>query len=300
MEIYLGEFSALLAALCFSLATTAFTFAGRKFSATFSMTLSMLLSFLFLLPFHLALTGEVFPSDASLDHWWLLGASSVIGYVISSVMLLRAFQYIGPRLTMLIVSFTPVFGALLAWLFIGQALSSIAIAGIALVIFGIAWVVADGKTYQLNLSAADYRRGLALAVAGAFGQGVSYVFMSEGVSDGFHPMSAGVIRTLVGVAFLWFYMALRGQLLADLRMIPREWRALALLAVGSLTGPVIGTSLVLLSLQYISVGVSSTLSGTTPIILIPVGYLVFKERIGIRAIMGSLLAIAGIALLFSP
>ena len=263
------------------------------------MTVSMLLSFLFLLPFHLALVGEVFPSDASLDHWWLLGGSSLIGYVISSVMLLRAFQFIGPRLTMLIVSFTPVFGALLAWLLIGQALSLIAIAGIALVTFGIAWVVADGKTYQVNLSAADFRRGLALAVGGAFGQAVAYVMMSEGVSDGFHPMSAGLIRTLVGVGVLWFYMAARGQLLGDLRSIPRAWRALALLAVGSLTGPVIGTSLVLLSLQYISVGVSSTLSSTTPIILIPIGLVVFKERIGPRAIMGSLLAIAGIALLFS-
>ena len=300
MENYLGEFSALLAALCFSLTTTAFTFAGRKFSATFSMTLSMLISFLFLLPFHLLLVGELFPVDATRDHWWLLGGSSLIGYVISSIMLLRAFQYIGPRLTMLIVSFTPVFGALLAWLFIGQTLSSIAIAGITLVTFGITWVVADGKAYQMNLSAADYRRGLALAVGGAFGQGVSYVLMSEGVSDGFNPMSAGIIRTLVGAAILWFYMAVRGDLMASLRSISREGRALVLLTLASLTGPVIGTTLVLLSLQYISVGVSSTLTGTTPVILIPIGYVVFKERISPRAVMGSLLAIAGIALLFTP
>ena len=288
-----------MAALCFSLATAAFALAGRKFSATFSMTLSLLISFIFLLPIHQAMLGQVFPFGASLERWWLLGGSSLIGYVISSIMLLRAFQYIGPRLTMLIGVFTPVFGAILAWFVIGQALPPRSLAGIALVMLGIIWVVSEGAKYQLDLGTEDYRRGLLFAAGGAFGQGVSYVLMSEGVRDGFHPMSAGLIRTLVGVVILWVYMSVRGDLMQNLRSILRERRALIMLTVASLTGPVVGTSLVLLSLQYASVGVSSTLTGMAPILLIPISYLVFKEKISLRAVLGTMVAIAGVAVLFS-
>lgn len=299
MENFLGELTALLAAICFSLATTAFTLAGRKFSATYSMALSLLISLIFLLLIHQVMLGEIFPLGASLDRWWLLGGSSLIGYVISSVMLLRAFQYIGPRLTMLIGSFTPVCGALLAWLVIGQALPPRSIAGISLVIVGIVWVISDGARYQVALGSADYRRGLLLAVGGAVGQGISYVLMSEGVKDGFHPMSAGVIRTLIGVVIFLIYMSGRGILMRDLRLILRERRALFILTIASLTGPVVGTTLVLLSLQYTSIGVSSTLTGTTPLLLIPISFLVFKETIGPRAVLGTLVAIAGVAVLFS-
>jgi drug/metabolite transporter (DMT)-like permease len=36
----------------------------------------------------------------------------------------------------------------------------------------------------------------------------------------------------------------------------------------------------------------------TPIILLPVSYFVFKEKIGWQAILGTVLAIAGVAILF--
>jgi hypothetical protein len=36
--------------------------------------------------------------------------------------MLDAYQHVGPRLTMLVMSFAPVLGAVLAWLFLGQTL----------------------------------------------------------------------------------------------------------------------------------------------------------------------------------
>jgi drug/metabolite transporter (DMT)-like permease len=62
---------------------------------------------------------------------------------------------------------------------------------------------------------------------------------------------------------------------------------------------VIAGSLLLLSFQFIPVGVSTTLSHTTSIMLIPIGYFVFKERITLRAIIGTFVTIIGIAILFT-
>ena len=299
LETYIGELSALGAALSFALASTTFTLAGRKFGATVSMALSLQISLVFLILMHHALLGEPFPSSASLERWTLLGASSLSGYVVSSVMLLRSFQYIGPRLAMLIGSITPIVAALLAWVFLGQGLSSIAVFGIVVVVAGIGWVVSDDAGRDLQMKNANYSRGLALAVGSAIGQGTSFALMSEGVAGGFHAMSASVIRTLVGLVILWLVIIARGKLRENLRLVWAEPRALLILTFASLVGPVIGTTLVLLSLQYTSVGISSTLTGTTPILLIPIGYVVFADKITPRAVIGAMIAIAGVALLFA-
>ncbi len=299
LENLIGEVSALSAAFCFSLASTTFTLAGRKFGASASMALSLLISLACLLPIHHLMLGEVFPMSASLDKWLLLASSSLAGFVISSLLLLRSFQYIGPRLAMLVGASTPIFAALMAWIFLGQGLPTYALIGITLVTGGIFWVISEDAIHSFKQENADYAKGLLMAIASAIGQGASFVLMSEAMTDGFHAMSASLIRTLVGVFVLWVLIALRGKLGHNLKLIAAEPKALLLILLASISGPVIGATLVLLSLQFTSVGISSTLTGTTPILLIPIAHLVFGERITSRAVFGTIVAIIGVAFLFA-
>ena len=67
---------------------------------------------------------------------------------------------------------------------------------------------------------------------------------------------------------------------------------------GAAAGPTIAVTLTLFAIQNAEVGVASTLTSLTPIILLPAGYFAFKERFGWQAIVGTLLAITGVALLF--
>ena len=67
---------------------------------------------------------------------------------------------------------------------------------------------------------------------------------------------------------------------------------------GSLTGPFIGVWLSLISVQKAPLGIASTLMSLMPIILLPVGYFLFDERIGMRAIGGTVVAFVGTAILF--
>ena len=299
MEGIIGETAALAAALCYSLASTTYTLAGRKIGASVSMAVSLIFSLIFLLPIHLVLLGEVFPFSTSPERWLILAASSLAGFVISAIFLLRSFQYIGPRLAMLIGSTSPIFAALMAWILLGQELPAYAVAGIALVIGGVVWVVSQDAAETFKLKSANYSNGLLTALAAAIGMGSSYVLMSAGVSDGFHAMSAAIIRTVVGIVILWLYILLRGGLRDKLRPIITEPRALLFLLLAGLSGPVVGATLILLSLQFTSVGIASTLTSTTPILLIPISFLVFNEKITARAVVGTLVAIAGVAVLFA-
>ena len=54
----------------------------------------------------------------------------------------------------------------------------------------------------------------------------------------------------------------------------------------------------LLAIQYVEIGIASTLNSLTPVIILPISYFVFKEKVGWQAIAGTLLAIAGVAILF--
>ena len=299
MENFIGELAALGAALSFSLASTTYTLAGRKLGASISMALSLVVSLLFLLPLHQALMGEVVPHSASLSRWLLLGSSSLAGFVVSALFLLRSFQYIGPRLTMLIGSSSPVFAALMAWIILGQGLPTYAVAGIALVLSGVFVVLSGDSKGVFSQSQADYGKGVLMAFAAAIMQGASFVLMSEGVADNYPALSASLMRTVVGLVVLLALISARGKLRHNFTLISSEPRSLLMVMLAALSGPVIGTTLILVSLQFTSVGISSTLTGTTPILMIPISFLVFGERVTKRGLIGTLVAIAGVALLFA-
>ena len=301
MEAFIGELAALGAAFAFSFTSTSFTLAGRKFNAISSLAFSLPISMLVLTVVHLVTRGEVFPFSAGLDRWFYLTVSGIAGFVVSSIFLLRAFQYIGPRLSLLTASCSPILGAILAWIFLGQELPTNAILGIALVLGGIIWVVSESGDDKQKVEDVNphFRKGVLFAFAAALGQGVSFVFSSQGVSGDFPAMSASLMRTFVGMTTIWLVIVAQGGVQRNLKLIASESRAMVFILIAAVSGPVIGASLILVSLQFTSVGVSSTLANTTPIILIPIGYFIFKEKITVRAIVGTLVAIAGIAVLFT-
>jgi drug/metabolite transporter (DMT)-like permease len=73
---------------------------------------------------------------------------------------------------------------------------------------------------------------------------------------------------------------------------------LRLIAVGAFMGPFLGVWLSLFAIQHAEVGVVSTLMALPPVLLLPVSFVLFKERFGWQAVAGTLLAMSGIALLF--
>ena len=66
----------------------------------------------------------------------------------------------------------------------------------------------------------------------------------------------------------------------------------ALLSLSGLIGFFIGVSLSLLSLQYTSAGISSTITS-----IIPLSVLIFKEKIKLKEILGAIVTVAGVIIL---
>jgi len=89
-----------------------------------------------------------------------------------------------------------------------------------------------------------------------------------------------------------------GQVGSTFTALRQKPQVVRLLALGALVGPLLGVSASLLAVQHAEIGVASTLMALPPVLILPVSYFIFKEKIGWQAIAGTTVAIAGVAILF--
>lgn len=119
---YAGQIAALMTSLFFSFSSTFFTFATRKFGPMVVNRIRLVMAAVLLILIHWLLFGSSLPLNAGASRWFWLGISGIVGLVLGDVLLFQAYRYIGPRLAMLMLSLAPIIAALVAWMFLGEAL----------------------------------------------------------------------------------------------------------------------------------------------------------------------------------
>ena len=293
---YLGELAAIGSALAFAVNSGLFTAAGRRVGAGVVNRTRLLFAAFFAIISHWIFLGTPWPWDAEPEHWLWLGLSGLAGFVLGDAFLFQAFVWVGARISMLMMSLTPVIAALTAWLFLGESLTFWQIAGIALTLGGIAWVLWEGNGSQAAQDP-NYVKGILFGLGGAIGQALGIVLAKNGMQGDISPLSGNFIRLFTATALMWAYTLFKRQGQDTFSRLAGEGRALCSTAGGAFVGPFLGVSLSLFALQNASVGVISTLMALSPVFLLPIGYFWFKERFGWRAVAGTLLAMAGVALL---
>ena len=293
-----GELAALGAACAWTFSTSAFTVAGRRVGVMVLTRFRVLIAVLLLSLAHLATQGSLFPEGV--EPWRLarLGVSAFLDLVIGDSLLFFSFVLIGPRIGLLVTMLAPVFGALLAWQFLGEVLRPLEVAAIALTLAGVAWVVAERTEGQSRLASVPaYRRAVLLALGSAVAQSLHLVLVKEGLSDGFPAISAALIRMTVATIVLWSAAFVSRKALPTLHYLRADPRAAWIIAVGTLIGPFMGIWLSLIAVQAERVGVAATLMSLTPVLSLPVMRLVFRERISRQAVLGTFVALAGVAII---
>jgi drug/metabolite transporter (DMT)-like permease len=294
-----GELAALMTALCWSATAVFFTFAGRKVGSVVVNRTRLVMALVLISLTHWILIGSPFPTGAGPDRWLWLGLSGVIGLALGDAFLFQAYLWVGPRLGMLMMSLAPVIAALLAFAFLGEAMSWIQWLGLTVTLAGIALVVLEGnRGAQLAPERRDYRRGILFGIGAASGQAIGLVLAKQGLQGDFSALSGNWIRMASAVVALWGVTLLSGRAAPTLRKLVEERTAVLPILAGAITGPFVGVWLSLIAVQLTHVGVASTLIALPPVFLLPIGTLVFKERVGPGAIAGTAVAMVGVALLF--
>ncbi len=294
---HLGEIAALFTSVFFSFTAIIFSQSSHLVGSQITNRLRLVIALIYLLIINLILFGQPLPVGAGIERWFWLSLSGIIGLALGDMFLFRAYEHIGPRLGMLLLSLAPVIGALLAWLLFGETLRLGQIAGIALTLLGIAWVVTTRPAENSNHPHVD-GRGLLFGLLAATGQAVGLVLSKQGMTGDFSAFAGNAIRMLAAMAVFWLMTFAQRQGRETIEAARNNRPAVRLIAIGAFVGPVLGVSASLLAVQHGEVGVVSTLIALPPVFLLPISYFVYKERFGWQTVAGTLVAMSGVALLF--
>lgn len=302
---YLGELCAVATAVCWTVSSLSFGIASRAVGgiATNQFRLWAALPVLVLLVWWS--TGSAWPTTAPTGRIGLLAASGLAGLVLGDIGYFHALATIGPRLSSVVMATWPAMAAGLAALQ-GDLPTAAMLGGIALSTLGVAVVLLrsrEGTSWSPGLSVRQWWTGVGGALLGAFGQALGVVLARQAMAatadlpEGVDPLPATLVRMATAAVGLQLVAIVQRQPLALVAVVRHRaalWGALC----GMLFGPVLGVWLSMTATHLAPLPRAATLMALTPIFMMPVAKFAYGARIGLVGIAGTLLAVAGVAVLF--
>lgn len=292
-----------------------FTAAGRRIGPTTVNASRLCLAVLLLAVTHYARTGLWWPA---LEAWQVLflATSGLVGLTIGDQALFTAFVLIGPRVAMLVMTTAPLIATVVGWLVLGERLSPLALVGIAVTLTGVGVVIRERRTSDaaalFHASGPSYVRGLLLAAVGATCQAVGLLLSKQGMGYGWlphervlNPQAATFVRmcfaalTMLPI-LVWHLLRQRARRRAGV-VVQRPGSRLAgfgFAACGAVVGPYLGVWMSLVAAANVPLGVAQTLTSLPPVLILPLARTIHREVISPLAVVGALLAVAGVGLLF--
>jgi len=295
-QSHLGEMAALAAALCWTITAVAFETAGKKVGSISVNLIRLVFAFVLISIYNLFSRGMLLPLDASNSAWLWLTISGIIGFVIGDLFLFQAYVEVGARISMLIMSTVPPITAITGFILMGEKITPLGLVGMLITIGGIAIVVLTKNPDDKKVRLSHPIKGLIFAFIGALGQAFGLVFSKFGMGsyDPFAATQIRIIAAIIGFSIVITILKKWGELFVAFK----NRRAMKFISIGSFFGPFIGVSLSLLAVQHASTGIVSTITSITPILLIPVSIILFKEKVFPKEIFGAIITLLGISLLF--
>ncbi len=294
---HLGEWAALGTAALWSGSYLAFTAAVRRIGADRVNRLRLLMAALVLALAHLVVYGVPLPTGAAAARWLWLSLSGVVGFTIADAFLFRALYHLGAHRTSVVTALIPVTSAFLGWAVLGETLSPMQFVGVAATVSSVVLIVTGQNSSRGEEGKRDAKLGVLFALGTVVAQSARYLLSVKGMAGGFPVLSTNVVQILAATIAAWVLALPRGEWRGTLGAL-RDTKGARATAAGALVGPVLGVTLSLVALGSSQIGVASTLMALTPVFLLPLTALVFRERITWRSAIGTALAVAGVAVLW--
>jgi drug/metabolite transporter (DMT)-like permease len=197
---------------------------------------------------------------------------------------------------MLIMTLAPPLAAIFGYFILGETLNIMQVAGMLIVIFGIALAIFNrpvkGEKLTFKLSSA----GILFAFIGALGQAIGIVLSKYGMA-GYDPFASTHIRIIAGIAGYVFIITVLGRWRQTMRAA-RDVPAMKALTLGAFFGPFLGISFSLLSVKYTETGIASTIMTLVPIFILAPAALIYREKVTLAEVAGAVISVAGTSLFF--
>lgn len=235
----------------------------------------------------------------SLGQGLALAVSGVIGILLGDTFNFAAVGRLGPRRAGAVFALNAPMAAVLGWVFLGEALPFQAIAGIALAAGGVALAVLGRPrqdAHRFETLRGTLAVGALFGLGAALGQATGSLIARPVMAAGIDPYLASLVRVGASGAMM---SVLAATPMAPARVGTVTRGVVVTTLVTALIGLLLGMTLFLYALQGTETGIIATLSATSPVIILPLLWLRTGQRPTATSWAGALLAVAGLALIFT-
>jgi drug/metabolite transporter (DMT)-like permease len=288
----IGIAAALGSAASWALGAVVFKKLGDQLSSP-AMTLVKSFISAALLGVVLLLTGFAgFSSHALI----LLVVSGVLGIAFGDTLFFAALKELTPHTLIMLLTGGQVLIVLMAVVFLKESPTPIAWLGIALVIGGIFMVVRANLTGEKKKSPL---KGIVLGALSVACMSTSYVIAKKPLDEPGSAMDATFIRMLAGGITMLVIFLFTGQAknwwqpFRQSGLLGQFFLSVAMITFG-------GFWLTFVAFKNLDLSIASTLTSVEPLFVLPLGLIFLREKVTLTALAGSIIAVAGIALICLP
>lgn len=293
---HIGEFAALLTAFFWTVTSLSFESASHKIGSIAVNILRLVIGLVFLSVFTLIRRGLILPVDASVENWFWLSLSGLVGFVFGDLFLFKSYTMIGSRFSMLIMTLVPPITAFFSFAILGEKLTLFHYLGMTLTFSGIAMAIfsrpAKGEKLSLKLAP----KGILYAFGGAIGQALGLVLSKFGMKN-YDPFAATQIRIIAGIFGYTILVTFLTRWASVIKGTQNK-SGMILTSLGAFFGPFLGVSFSLIAIKYTEAGIASTIMALVPVFIILPAVILFKQKVTLPEILGAIVSVAGVALFF--
>ncbi|UUX50111.1 DMT family transporter [Nisaea acidiphila] len=237
-----------------------------------------------------ALLGQ-WPS-VNWQHWPSFLVSISIGVILGNLAMVECLRRGGPRNAELVISLKAPIIAAMAYFWYDETLEPADLAGGLIALGGVSLAVTATHSNGTRGSVAPV---LFFGLASALCQGIGFLCLKPAMQSGTEPMALGAVR-LLGASLL---VSLAGLWHQTRSVSAREVTPNLLFRtiLPGLMGYSFSTPLLLYAFAHTQAGVAAVLGSLAPVLILPLVWIVERQRPSPRATAGALLAVTGAAII---
>jgi len=305
MAIPIGETAALVTAALWTVCSILFASAGKRIGALSVNAIRIVLAVGFLGAAHIVVFGTL-ATGANSTQLGILAFSGVLGLALGDFGYFGTLIILGPRRGTLLMSLAPIFAVITGYLLLGELLGPWTLVGIAVTLSGIFWVIWEGeeKSGEDKLEPRKKTIGVLAGLGGSACQGVAIVVSKYGMVNAatdpaspLNPLTTTLIRMVAAAVFILLVIFVSGRTKKVVGSF-KDIRAMKLTTGGAFTGPFLGVWLSMVAVTYAAAGVAATLMSLIPVMVIPVVWVLYRQKTSPRGIVGACITVCGVAMLF--
>ena len=274
MNVNIGVLAALASALLFALAPIFYGFAMKKFRPLEANFIRTLLIYPFCLLLLLLVEGGFTLNVSGIPYAFIV---ALMGSVIGDTSFIGSIKYIGASLATAL-SYTYVVFTVFIAVIVGESLSIIHILCLIMVLVGI-WICyfeVKGKISKL---------GVLLSIVTAISWSIA-IISSKFALKHISPVELMVLRN-------GFTLILLSPIILKTNISLLKGKYTICLVLGALSGIVLGIYLYYFAVKTVGVILTTIITGSSPVLTLALAYILLRERLSKRQLIGVILAIIG-------